>query len=434
MHGILRAAAVAAPLLASLCGIVGCGDRIDELRRTRPAVRDASPTVVAPPGGRYRSARVRVDYRAGGSTLTSGWSDVVTHTLILGAAAGETSFVLDEFPLGGGPGDSATDELIAMVDAQFTLRFAPDGHALALSTDGGHVFRYAALDAGEHLLYCRRYTFAGEGDDLWASAPTTRAIALEILGTVAPPAVSAHPSADHALTRWEREAEAAAGVVCAHRDDAALALALAHAVVERAHPFWLASTGPASPQPAALACLGDAARLYPAVSRILVDVLLAADREELEGREHAAEALGRAADADTQDVLARVATGPMPAPASGVPTCWLRGKLAWALASVTTRRHAASDAAFTALTALASAPGPCPDEPAGKMARIAAVRGLAALADPRARAALTALAPESCPGELPPWPAEFAYFNEPEGGGDFPIACWARAALARAVP
>lgn len=124
----------------------------------------------------------------------------------------------------------------------YTLRFAPDAHALALSTDGARTWTNVDLTPltgpTAQPFWCPHRTFSSL--DPW---PSSRALALEILAASDPNSAAArvHRAPDaaewpigheraHRDVAWRTDFHGATRYACAHRDDAELQTAFNTAV------------------------------------------------------------------------------------------------------------------------------------------------------------------------------------------------------------
>jgi hypothetical protein len=164
----------------------------------------------------------------------------VTHVLILEWPDGiNHSNVFPVIESEGHPTPRRFDEL-RKVD--YTLRFAPDAHALAASIDGGRAWALFDLDVlanpTEKPFWCRHKTVTSL--DPW---PSSRALALEVLAAADPASPAAHAhrgaaaiewptgKASNGDFTWRDEVDEASRYVCVKRDDAELRRALVDAYV-----------------------------------------------------------------------------------------------------------------------------------------------------------------------------------------------------------
>jgi hypothetical protein len=130
----------------------------------RLRVKTGAP-VPGPPESRWRRARVDVERRGGhlvGGRWERGWT-----SLVLVLEDGEQVWRCSV-----GSGESTPRAM---------LRFAPDGHALALSLNRGETWFYVGLDVGDGALVCHHVELATA--ELWSGVPETRALVLEILAS-----------------------------------------------------------------------------------------------------------------------------------------------------------------------------------------------------------------------------------------------------------
>jgi hypothetical protein len=409
-----------------------------ELER-RPTPRVASARVALPAGGRWRAAEVRVVWQAAwpgpAFDVEATAYQLVEHQLVLFDARGEHPFVLDRHYLG-----SAADgiqvpwpDFQALLDARYQILAALDGHALALSTDGGATLRYAGLDAGAEPLWCPHRTWRPAPGDPFAGAPTTRALALEIFAATDPAVPSIHRGPDGpSVARFERELRPAGAFACLHPTDAEIVRAFATALVSERSYLTSADERPL------LDCLGAIARTDPAVRAVFLAALARAGAAHELARTRAADVLGAGDGPDAQQALAGALTREDFDPGEG---CRTLSAFTAALARLTMTRKAAGDEARRALVTIAAGrlpakPGCAPEAPAHADARANAIRGLAAIArvDAEALAALRDLGRAPCepspwsPAPLPAWTAELQGARD-AAGNRYASACWARAAL-----
>src|SRR6185503_16510862 len=110
-----------------------------------------------------RQATVSMIYEPGFDTLHGGYAKRVTYWLEVTGAGGEYRGRLDQVfvddGFGSGPADVPLAEFEALRKTTPRVSMAADGHALAVSCDGGTRYRYVALDAGDKPLYCHHLTF-----------------------------------------------------------------------------------------------------------------------------------------------------------------------------------------------------------------------------------------------------------------------------------
>jgi len=397
----------------------------------RPPARAASPRVTLPAGAPWQTAEVRVTWEAVWPQpeirFEASPHVSVDHLLVLGDARGDHAFLLDRHFLGAA-GDGihvAWPDFVALLDARYEIQAAPDGHALAVSNDGGRSYRYAGLDAGSMPLYCLHHAWAPGDAGVWAGAPSTRALALEIFAATDPRSPSIHRGADSpAVSRFERELRAAGAYACLHQADGEIAPAFATAFVNPGSHLTSDDERPL------LDCLRSMARSSAAVR----DTFLRA----LDGRGHdlarirAADVLSGSADAGVQEALSRALLARDFDPGDG---CHVLTALAAGLSRITLARGAAGEGARAALAAVLDGSRGCHDR-VQRDAQANAIRGLAAIAprDPIARAAIEAAArlhcepPPGSTGPLPVWTIELTGAGDAAGRSWSP-ACWAAAAL-----
>lgn len=374
--------------------------------------RAASALVHASAAGRWNAAQMRVVSRKGHSNLHSGVVAEILYVLVLQGR--EEQHVLlrrlsaYDFDTYGTPGPAFR----AAAQASFRLEFAPDGHALAVSSDGGTEWRLVGLDTAGAPLYCEHRLLRGLGaTGGWVSAPSSRDVAEDVL---AARGVRGKPE-DHGGPRFDEELLAAGDYAWQHRDEAELRLALARAFARHALVWEREPWGTLRRR------VREIARGDPAVRAALLALACGAEPEAGAG---AAYVLAGTDDGAALEELALAVRERMrgrgPAPK----------EQAWAAASLAAARRKASRPALQALLDVAQSVEPSADD--WKPVRVSAVRALASLEDPAASAALQRLAVGECDQALDPWPEEFL---EPDETDDTSLwhglACWARAALAR---
>jgi hypothetical protein len=389
--------------------------------RSESVPADTHTVEVTGTAGAYKHATLQERYEPGYVHVHGSRPQEITYTLTLDDGTSPRTIPLEKH---GGWGDTTPERMALLRQGQMELRLAPDGHALAFSVVKGEGFRYVGLDTTGAPLFCPHVTFGrGASGDVWAVAPTTRDLALGILGasTGTPSAHLPAPSA-----RIDDEFIAATAYACALPSDPALSRALAQAVAMQDSPV----TNDTTVDPL-VSCVEQRAKDDVAV-RALLEPAVSAQATAMEhAAMRSARALSASDDVAVADGLAAALALPAASRAGAEGGCWLRATLAWALARVTTTRRAASPASLEALLVVARTPDPCAATGGlgGIAARVYAVRGLAAIDDPRSRAALRDLAAE-CEAGTVQWPAGFARFNE--GFSRAPgVGCWARAALQR---
>lgn len=362
---------------AALAG--GCG-----------STRKLSEEVLAPEGSRWQRAWVETVWNPGGTHSTEfglATSDPSeTRTLFVAGTSREA-----QVALGWTPGKS---------QAEVVLRFTPDGRALAVTLDGGRIWRYVCLDAGEAPFLCTHVNLEGTGESLWARAPETRALCLEVLltATGGPPPAGGASHFDAA----ERELGPAAQYALARAaEDPELRRAFARVFFgPRAAPY---SEGGYTPLPGSLAHF--AAKLVSSHEDVRAVFEAGLGGEEVS---NAAAVLALVPDARTADALASAlrtaCAGGERSEARRTRAFWL----AWALARVAIALEGGSDAAIAALEAALGDGSPLVEKDPRPLkgesmtvarsedsaARRFAVQGLAALArsSPAARAALERIA------------------------------------------
>lgn len=368
----------------------------------------------------------------------------VKATLVLEGAPGEKRLLLDH------AGSSHGDRVKRMRSAE--LRFAGDGHALALSRDKGATWVYVALDAGDEPFFCSHASCSGP--DPWSGAPTTRALVLEILASSMQE--GATKGRNHA-TRDEQppsslqqeaipEFRAAVGYAGAHLADAELRLALARAMLLPGEQL-----GHANVANQALAAVVSAAKEHADVRELM-------QKAEPDEYGRLLEALGRIADPAAQDRLAKLVSTEQQAAPSEKGDAKLRDAL-HALVAATLRCRAGSDEVLRVLISAAKDPRSMPSELrydyeketaiSGRYTeRRLGVYGLAGLGTPPAKAALEEVAKEPCRSgrtsqgravddpwgsAKPQWTGKLESLYDELQRDDriyFTTGCWAQAALA----
>jgi hypothetical protein len=404
-------------LLVIAIALTGC-------RRDVPFVLKSDPSSAA-----GRQATVGMTYSPGFSSLHSGYSERVTYWLELTGPGGVHKGQLDQFFVDTGVGsvekvmaDVPRAEFEALKRTKPRVSIAGDGHALAVSRDGGTWYRYVALDAGEKPLYCHHLTFGPDASgDLWRTAPRTRDLVLGILQTRSDRRPSPHLVSLAPSDPFRDEFDGARAFACASNDAELRAAVVSAAVLPGEQIATSAVIDPL------VACVAEIAREDAGVRKTLV-AEVAARKPAFQGQmERAALALGATSDKDAQEALADA----LRALPSEPDSCYLRAAVAWSLASITANRGQASKAVVAALAETAQGADTCPDALGGKWARVYAVRGLAAVGAAGAQS-LRALARPECATPLPSWPKGFEHWREDTLGNE-DVACWARAALAPRV-
>jgi len=370
----------------SLLALAGCSRVLDAFEGDPPADRSASPVVRSADGA--MSASAKVHFRKGHTGAHSSTSDEVAHWLEVERNGATERVLLGRWLLQTGSADAHR----AGRRANMTLAFAPDGHAIAVSTDGGKTHQYVVLDHGAGFA-------CGRGPA--AVPPPTRDV---VLGSLR----------EFGLLRDKRtcDPQGAARVGCARVADDEFWAVLA--------PEIVTSRLVDSERDPLVECAQKAARERPATRAILIAALSKGPAE----LGAAAEAL---ANGDAEEVQIALARDLAALAAKGESeACWALAKATWALASITARRKALPDAVRAAMLTLARGPAACPSELSGKGARVYAVAALAAVKAPE----LEALA-ATCTGEAKPWKLLYQTWNEAlvNGTHQTPIGCLAKAAL-----
>ena len=381
----------------------------------------------------------------------------VTHTLVLTGPRGERRLLIDS------AGES--DETFADIRKRtYLIQYAPDCRALALSFNGKKEYRYVALDSGDLPFYCRHTTFKGSGNDIWANAPATRSLVLEILGSstkggaskeknhadILPESIDTHyyggiDQMNRLDYNFLGEFRGARSYAAAHPDDAGVRTALARALFLPGHQLDKSEDEDD--------CASKAGHIARTSSDVR-DILMLGIRGGNFSR--AAKALANTPDRSVQELLADSLGKAFAAPVND-DSCDRVLDLTWALVSVTNVLHEGTPRLVALLARVAGEKEHCPlikkDWPneavseRGRAARRLAVKGLAAIHKPEAREALRALSRGTCAAHadrdgkdeilnpdarLPEWnPVLKSYFSEliEERDVRLDIACWARAAL-----
>lgn len=399
------------------CRLLSEPEEIKEIRQ-HPKRREASPVVAAPRGARYGRAQVISRYEPGDPRYS--WAARAEHTLVLddGGAGreiqvGYRSIIWPNYT-------SQWKGFLEWADGtHYTISFAPDGHALGVSSDDGTRFHYVALDLPTPTI-CPHRTFALP----WLNAPSTRTLVLEILASSRGDAAAHTDQGGQSIA--PAELSAAWRYACDRPTDDELAAALVRAATRRGIELWLGS----DPDWEALEeCLGRLSSARRALHHELLATVASPDVEEdyFLQRGTAAGALA-ASDGDSaaQDAVARALLSEVARPGELPRACELRAQLAFALARITTSRRAASAVTVAALEAIVLAPEECRSNASGRIARVHGIRGLAAIPDREARAFLERLAQ---PGGSVAWPTEFRRWKEIDVVDELDPACWAATAL-----
>lgn len=402
------------PLLPCLLLPLACGGKEAYTRESERAA--------APEGAPFAAAQASIRFEPYRYGAHASMSEHVVLSLALEGK--EKPLELDDAYRGDEPGDTPADEYAQLLEPAFELRFAPDGHALAVSIDGGKLFRLVVFDLGEPM-FCRHERLAAAR--LWGDVPSSRRLALDILASADPPvgAQTLHLEPGEyprARERFGRELAVARGFACAHPDDAELRDAVVAALVRPGSQIF--ATSEYMPL---VECVSALARDHVELRAPLVAALTSAP---LEQRTRAALALGRSASAEVERALAAAAP-PMPdecgptGAAKSEPRCsdtrFTRVAIAWSLAAVSTELATISPAALAFAHSLSRE-----DDDRSK---VLAIRLLALSGDPAARARITELAAGPCETPQPWRDSSGDLFEDPTKVGA--PACWAKAALAR---
>lgn len=391
---------------------LGCGRYPKEFRA-------ASEKVMFPPGSFWKSAQIFVGYHPGRFTRTSHISAQVIDVLRMNDGHKNQDFTLDVFS-SRELDDSKDPDFVARHKASFMLQVAPDGHALALSSDGGSHWNYVALDAGSAPLYCRHLSFSVPPQgDLWNAAPTTRHLALEILKTQVDLDQQAHDDTKgHAIHEGSFTLELAGAVrfACGHPEDETLRQELTEALIRPGDQIDFGGPRRDEVTQEMADCIARYARDDQTLRERLIHRLKQPELSLHHQRGRAALALSGVPLKEVQEALSRV---------NFADTC-PDSQVIWSLARLTSLLHTATPEVLQVLIK-ASEPRSCVSE-------ISAVRGLAALKIPAAQQTLRRISSEPCSEEMPQ-PSQISNFkiwNEVESA--YPSltlnsACWARADL-----
>jgi hypothetical protein len=389
--------------------------------------RDVTHVLTSDPAAAAgRQATVSMIYSPGFTSLHSGYDKRVRYWLQLTGPAGEYKGELEHFFEDDGMSSEKLvmnvplAEFEAMKKTKPRVSLAHDGHALAVSRDGGTTYRYVALDAGEKPLYCHHLTFGPDATgDVWPAAPNTRDLVLGILRTRSDQGPSPHLVALAPSDPFLDEFDGARAFACTSHDEELRTAVVSAAVLPGEQVRLSEVIDPL------VACVAEMARDDARVRLTLAAEVASRDAARREQRERAALALAWTSDAHAQETLADA----LRSTPFDVDNCYFRGAVAWSLASVTANRGQASKAVLAALAETARGADTCPDALGGKWARVYAVRGLAA-AGAGGVPHLRAVAQPACATPLASWPPGFEQWRE-DTLGNTDAECWARAALAQ---
>lgn len=346
------------------------------------------------------AARALVRFSKGQPGVHSSTHDEITHLLIIERDGAKHEVELTQIS------KSAVETTLAQfrsaASAEMKLAFAPDGHAIAVSTDGGTTHRHVVLDAGAPFL-------CGVGQARESAA--TRDLVLE--------AVKAEGFYTHVAFTPERSCDirGLTRVMCKSSGDtelwnAAVARFVDHELVDsERYPL--------------LRCMQNEARSNVDVRATLV----AGTKRTPEEVGNAAEALAKTADVEVQRALAAALRALLEAPGDDKEACWARAKAAWSLASITVDRKDAPNEVRALFADVGRGVKPCEQRPIASFERVYAVAALAAL---RADAPLAELA-SKCTGAAAALAVPFEHWNEAgqlELGGTA-IECFAKGATLR---
>ncbi|MBX7083670.1 MAG: hypothetical protein K1X88_30960 [Nannocystaceae bacterium] len=380
--------------------------------------RHDSARVTAPDGSRYTAASAHTIWIPATHGMHASSSEHVQLRLVL-EREGEPplELQLDDALRGDEPGDASPARWQQLRKPAFDLRFAPDGHALALSLDGGSSYELVALDLGEPL-YCAHEHFV-PGDD-FAGAPSSRRVALDVLASADPPQGTGtlhlvpgeYP---RARERFVAELAAARAWACSQPQDAELREAVVAALVRPGSQIFATSD-----ETPLVRCVAAIARDH---AELRAPLLAALERGEQTQRTRAALALAHSHSPEIRETLLAALSREPVACSEGdcIGAKMLRLGLAYAIAAITTALGDVPPALVETATAWTREPE--------TVMQILGIRTLAHASDPRALARLDELAAAGCSTPLA-WRDDFDDIHDDIGRSESP-ACWASAAAAR---
>ena len=391
--------------------VLGCGG-------PEPYTR-SSERVSAPAGATWTAAQASIAFHPYQYGAHASLSEHVVLSLQLEGKE-RTTLVLDDAYRGDEPGDTPKAEYEQLLDPKFDLRFAPDGHALAISIDGGATFRPVLFDL-DAPMFCRHESFGAAA--LWDGVPRSRTIALDILASATPPIGDGRlhlevGESPRARERFSGELKVARAYACARPDDAELREAVVAAMLRPG--AQISTTADFAPFAECVAQLArDHADLRPRLLAVVVD-------EQNEKRADAALALAQSNDENVQRALGAALAAlppncPYPSPPERTVECsdlrYRRNAFAWSLGVVSQARGTLpADALAVALTL---------SHDSESLAQIFGIRMLALTDDAAARARIAELAKEPC-SEPIAWTTTWPSFFDLLGNSDSP-SCWAAA-------
>ena len=211
------ATALAALLLAMLClfelatGTFRQAWYEYELKK-RPQERTIRLPVVLPESSKRREVALRVTWKDCSNSVNIHWC--IQHALVFDGGREQVTIqrplYVDELPW---------RSFLALLEPSYSLRAAPDGHGLALSTDGGKHWQYIACDLDGPPIFFWQVAWDASGGSPW---PATRAAALLALN----PNDFSNGIVRVPMEVVERAQTAAAVYACSHQDDDVLVSAL----------------------------------------------------------------------------------------------------------------------------------------------------------------------------------------------------------------
>ena len=381
---------------------VGADDFLDE-----PHHSEGEP-IDAPAGAAWKRAFVTVDYRPGEHGVHASHSKQIDIRLHLD----DRVTPIDE----RSSWETADDELARLARSHPQLRSAPDGHALAVSYGDEH-WRLIVVGA-DFAFSCVHQDV--DPDHL----PAVRDVVLALLRDPKPHRQIGDDTSPRAESWGDLEVSGALRWSMAHADDADVRAAWLDYVLRGSDfPYPDSVTAPIVSWLGTVACPDDAMRAT--LARTIEDP----DPARREPRAYAVKALSQCARPDVQQALTAALRAELAVTDASDDALWSLARVAWSLARVTTALGAAPPETRAALVALAR--DDRRDTGFGRVARLYAIRGLAALTPKDA--VLDELAKLPAPeryGDPFVWPTEFVEWNEGYMG-EQDLGIWARAALAR---
>ncbi len=405
-------------VFALLLPAAGCSVRADSAE-TQPSLRVVVPTTSLPSSCPFLGARIVAETRPAESSGGAG------HAPFFGGGTRLPAREVWRLELEGKPGPRRVELAVLPLASgrppsmRAALSAAADGHAVAVSLDGGATWRAVVFDVPDHLLYVTD-PWPGPAAGLWSRVPDTRTLVAGILEAAARGSADTGEGPQGGVRLGIRYA-------CAHPDDEALARAATQSQLATSSLVLVGTQNAAESD----ACALDLARRHASVRADLRSVLRAPPEAGTpdQRRAIAAWVLAGSGGTDDQRALAEASDRP---PGPDRPREGLfRVTYLWALAAITTRLGSAPSEVVSTLVAWATGPDRW-EYVWWSMVRAQAVRALAAVQqDAAAREALERLAKGACRAPLPAWPTRFEHGADTHllvsGHG---LACWAQAAVA----